>query len=105
MFGYADDKPDFIVEHSGIILAMLVTWSMKQEACLKLIVEIYEILQTDLASLLSNSFLPIYLHLHLHENEVIRKKGMDFLLQNADSSLYDLLKLDIKVCALLICFK
>lgn len=98
MFGYSEDKQDFIVEHNGIILAMLVPWSMKQEKCLDLIVEICEIIQKDMATTLSNAFLPIYLHLHLHETEDIKKKGMDFLLQNVDNTLYVLLKSDIKVC-------
>lgn len=97
MFGYTDDKQDFIVEHSGIILAMLVPWSIKQEKCFDLIVEISDIIQKDMPSTLGNAFLPIYLHLHLYESEDIRRKGMDFLLQSADSSLYGLLKSDIKV--------
>lgn len=97
MFGYTDDKQDFIAEHNGIILAMLVSWLIKHDSCFDLIIEISEIIQKDLPSTLTNAFLPIYLHLHLHENEDIRKKGMEFLLQNADNSLYGLLKSDIKV--------
>lgn len=97
MFGYPEDKQEFIVEHSGIILAMLVPWSIKQDKCLNMIIEICEIIQKDMSSTLSNAFLPIYLHLHLHESEEIKKKGMDFLLQNVDNSLYFLLKSDIKV--------
>lgn len=97
LFGYADEKQSFITEHSGIILAMLVPWYTKQEKCIDLIVEICDIIQKDLASTLGNAFLPIYLHLHLYESEDIRKKGMDFLLQNADNTLYGLLKSDIKV--------
>lgn len=97
MFGYSEDKQEFIVEHSGVILAMLVPWSIKQDKCLNMIIEICEIIQKDMASTLSNAFLPIYLQLHLHENEEIKKKGMDFLLQNVDNSLYFLLKSDIKV--------
>lgn len=97
MFGYFDDKQEFITEYSGIILAMLVPWSIKYEKCQDLFVEMSEIVQTDLASTLSSAFLPIYLHLHLQENEITRKKGMEFLLQNSDMSLYSLLKSDIKV--------
>lgn len=97
MFGYTDDKQDFIVEHHGIILAMLIPWLMKQDKCLDLIVEICEIIQKDMPSTLVSAFLPIYLHLHLHETEDIRKKAMEFVLQNADSSLFGLLKSDIKV--------
>lgn len=97
MFGYADEKPDFIVEHSSIILAMLVPWTMKKDKCLHLVVEICEIIQKDMATTLSSAFLPIYLHLNLYENEEIQKKGMEFLLQNAENSLYDLLKSDVTV--------
>lgn len=97
MFGYTDDKQDFIVEHNGIILAMLVPWAIKHEKCLDLIIEICDIIQKDMPSTLGNAFLPIYLHLDLYESDDIRKKGMEFLLQNADSSLYGLLKSDIKV--------
>lgn len=98
LFGYTDDKQDFIIEHNGTILAMLVPWYIKQEKCIDLIVEICEVMQKDMASTLGNAFLPIYLHLHLYENESIREKGMEFILQNAENSLYGLLKSDIKVC-------
>lgn len=98
MFGYTEEnKQDFIVEHNGIILAMLVPWSIKHEKSLDLIVEICDVIQKDMATTLSNAFLPIYLHLHLHESEDIKTKGMDFLLSNADNTLYGLLKSDIKV--------
>lgn len=79
---------------------MLVPWSIKQEKCYELIAEICDIIQKDMPSTLGNAFLPIYLHLHLYESEDIRHKGMEFLLQSADNSLYGLLKSDIKVCSL-----
>lgn len=98
MFGYTNEnKQDFIVEHNMTILAMLVPWSMKHEKCLDLIVEICDIIQKDLSTTLNNAFLPIYLHLNLHESEDTKTKGMDFLISNADNSLYDLLKFDVKV--------
>lgn len=97
MFGYSDEKQDFIVEHCGTILAMLVPWTMKKEKCIDLVVEICEIIQKDMPTTLTNAFLPIYLHLHLYENEDIRKKGMEFVLANAENTLYGLLKSDIKV--------
>lgn len=97
MFGYSDEKQDFIVEHNGIILAMLVPWTMKKEKCFDLVVEICEIIQKDMLTMLTNAFLPIYLHLHLYETEDIRRKGMEFLLANTDNTLYGLLKSDIKV--------
>lgn len=104
MFGYTDDKQDFIVEHNGIILAMLVPWSIKKEKCFDLIGEICDIIQKDMPSTLGNAFLPIYLHLNLYECEDIRKKGMEFLLQSADNTLYGLLKSDIKVIIRFACF-
>lgn len=97
MFGYTDEKQDFIVEHNGIILAMLVPWTIKKEKCFDLIVEICEIVQKDMATMLTNAFLPIYLRLHLYETEEIRDKGMEFVLANAENTLYGLLKSDIKV--------
>lgn len=97
MFGYTDEKQDFIVEHNVIILAMFIPWSIKKDKCIDLIVEICEIVQKDMATMLTNAFLPTYLHLHLYESEDVRKKGMEFLLQNTELSLYDLLKSDIKV--------
>lgn len=97
MFGYSDEKQDFIVEHYGTILAMLVPWTMKKEQCIDLIVEICEISQKDMATTLTNAFLPIYLHLYLYESEDICKKGMEFVLANAENSFYGLLKSDIKV--------
>lgn len=101
MFGYTDEKQDFIVEHSGIILAMLVSWTMKKDKCLELVEEIREISQKDMPTMLTNAFLPIYSHLHLYENEDVRNKGMEFLLQNAENTLYGLLKSDIKVSRIL----
>lgn len=65
LFGYTDEKQDFIVEYNGIILAMLVPWFIKQAKCIDLIVEICDIIQKDMASTLSNAFLPIYLHMYL----------------------------------------
>lgn len=97
MFGYNDEKQEFIVEHNGILLSMLVPWSMKQEKCFDLIVEICEVIQKDMALTLENAFLPIFLQLNLHENDDIKKKGMDFILSNQDHTLYGLLKLDIQV--------
>lgn len=98
MFGYTNEnKQDFIVEHNGIILAMLMPWLMKHEKCLDLIVEICEVIQKDMPTTLSNAFLPIYLHLNLHESEDTKLKGMDFVLSNVENSLYGLLKSDIKV--------
>lgn len=98
MFGYTEEnKQDFIVEHNGIILAMLVPWSMKHEKSFDLIMEICDVIQKDMATTLNNAFLPIYLHLHLHESEEIRTKGMEFLLSHTENTLYSLLKFDIKV--------
>lgn len=97
MFGYTDDKQDFIVEYSATILAMLIPWLMKEDKCVDLIVEISEIVQKDLVSTLSDAFLPIYLHLYLHESEDTRKKAMDFVLQNVDNTLHGLLRQDVKV--------
>lgn len=65
LFGYTDEKQDFVVEHNGIILAMLVPWYIKQAKCIDLIGEICDIIQKDMASTLSNAFLPIYLHMFL----------------------------------------
>ncbi|XP_031618116.1 serine/threonine-protein kinase ATR [Contarinia nasturtii] len=96
MFGYTDDKQDFIVEHSVIILALLVPWYIKQEKCIDLIVEISEIIQKNVASTLNDSFLSIYLHLHLYENDDVREKAMEFVLHNTDNTLYELLRFDIK---------
>lgn len=97
MFGFTDERQDFIIEYNGIILAMLIPWCIKKDKCFDLVVEINEIIQKDMATMLTNAFLPIYLHLHLYESEDVRKKGMEFLLQNADNSLYGLFKSDIKV--------
>lgn len=98
MFGYSDQNQDFIVEYNGIILAFLVSWTMKSEKCGDLVAEIAEIMQIDMVNMFKNAFLPIYLHLHLNtEEEEIRQKGMELLLKNAESTLYALLKLDYEV--------
>lgn len=83
---------------------MLVPWTMKQDKCFELVEEICEIIQKDMATMLTNAFLPIYSHLNLYENEDIRNKGMEFLLQNAENTLYGLLKSDIKVSSLFLNF-
>lgn len=88
MFGYFEEKQEFINEHSGILIALLVSWSMKQEKCFDLIVEISEILQKDMALTLEGAFFPIYLQLNLYDNNDIKKKGMDFLLSNVGRPLY-----------------
>lgn len=96
LFGYSDEK-QFITEHYGTILATLIPWSMKNKKCIGLIDEICDIIQKDVASTLSSSFLTIYSHLYLQETAEINNKGMDFILSKTDNSLYHLLKSDTKV--------
>lgn len=96
LFGYGDEK-QFINEHYGTILATLIPWSIKHDKCFGLIDEICDIIQKDMSTTLCSSFLSIYSHLYLHESAETNNKGMDFILNKTEHSLYHLLKSDTKV--------
>lgn len=100
MFGYVDDyKLDFIVENCGPMIAMLIPFVIKHEKCLPLIVEICDIVQKDLRSTISSSFLSIYTNLYVNEEADVSEKGMNFLVQKSNLPLKVLLRSDIKVIA------
>lgn len=96
MFGHANEM-DFISEHHGILLAMLIPWAMKNNKCIDMIEEICDTVQKDLPTVLCSSFLSIYPHLYLNETAEINNKSMQFIVQSTDNSLYHLLKSDTKV--------
>lgn len=64
---------------------------------MELIEEVCDIVQKDLATAISSSFLSIYIHLYLNNSTEENSKCMDFIIQNTGSSLYLLLKSDVKV--------
>lgn len=97
LFGYSAEKADFVNEHYSILVATIIPWAMKHEQCLGLIEEICEIIQKDLSTVLCSSFLCIYPHLYLYETAEINNKGMQYIVQQTENSLYHLLKSDAKV--------
>lgn len=98
MFGYIDDcKLDFIAENCGTMIAMLVPFVIKYEKCLRLVEEICDIVQKDLASTIAVSFLSIYTNLYVNEATDVSEQCLQFLVQKTARSLNVLLKSDIKV--------
>lgn len=91
---------DFIIEHTGIILAMIIPWIIRKPKCDGLLDEISTIIQKDVNTMLSNAVLQIYLHSFLNENEDVQKSIQKFLLAKTEITLYDLLKLDINVSSI-----
>lgn len=62
-----------------------------------LIGDVSQIIRKDVADTLSLSFLTIYPYLFLNETTEIINKCIDFIIQNTESTLYNLLQEDIKV--------
>lgn len=98
MFSYVDEcKLDFIVDNCGIMIAMLTPFAIKHEKCIRLIEEICDIVQKDLASTIAASFLSIYTILYLNETADTSEQCLQFLVRKSGRSQKKLLKADIRV--------
>lgn len=97
LLGYCEQKSQFIREHYGIIVAMLIRPMVEYQKCFGLLQEIGAALQKDVSATISNSFLTIYAHLHLRESPEMLEKCMDFVIGQSGSTLTHLLKSDVKV--------
>lgn len=98
MFRYADDrKLYFIADNCGIMIAMLTPFAINSAKCIRLIEEICDIVQKDMASTIGDSFLSIYTNLYLNETADTSEKCLQFLVRKSGSSQKRLLKADVRV--------